>query len=167
MNQTAINYATALYELSIPGEAVDETDALFAQAPQLRQVLSSPVTSLKEKHAAIVRIFPPAMQNFLKELCDNQDADRIGEILEAYRGLCLEKNGILRAELRCAVQPTGEQLEQMTARLCRKYHKSDVRWTIRHDPSLIGGFVIRVGDVESDWSLKGRLKQLQQKLMWR
>ena len=83
MNQTAINYATALYELSIPGEAVDETDALFAQAPQLRQVLSSPVTSLKEKHAAIVRIFPPAMQNFLKELCDNQDADRIGEILEA------------------------------------------------------------------------------------
>ena len=48
MNQTAINYATALYELSIPGEAVDETDALFAQAPQLRQVLSSPVTSLKE-----------------------------------------------------------------------------------------------------------------------
>ena len=146
---------------------MDETDALFAQAPQLRQVLSSPVTSLKEKHAAIVRIFPPAMQNFLKELCDNQDADRIGEILEAYRGLCLEKNGILRAELRCAVQPTGEQLEQMTARLCRKYQKSDVRWTIRHDPSLIGGFVIRVGDVESDWSLKGRLKQLQQKLMWR
>ena len=107
------------------------------------------------------------MQNFLKELCDNQDVDRIGEILEAYRGLCLEKNGILRAELRCAVQPTGEQLEQMTARLCRKYQKSDVRWTIRHDPSLIGGFVIRVGDVESDWSLKGRLKQLQQKLMWR
>lgn len=167
MNQTAINYATALYELSIPSEAVDETDALFAQAPQLRQVLSSPVTSLKEKHAAIVRIFPPATQNFLKELCDNQDADRIGEILEAYRGLCLEKNGILRAELRCAVEPTGEQLEQMTARLCRKYQKSDVRWTIRHDPSLIGGFVIRVGDVESDWSLKGRLKQLQQKLMWR
>ena len=72
MNQTAINYATALYELSIPGEAVDETAGLFAQAPQLQQVLSSPVTSLKEKHAAIVRIFPPAMQNFLKELCDNQ-----------------------------------------------------------------------------------------------
>lgn len=33
MNQTAINYATALYELSIPGEAVDETAGLFAQAP--------------------------------------------------------------------------------------------------------------------------------------
>ena len=30
MNQTAINYATALYELSIPGEAVDETDALLS-----------------------------------------------------------------------------------------------------------------------------------------
>ena len=144
MNQTAINYATALYELSIPGEAVDETAGLFAQAPQLQQVLSSPVTSLKEKHAAIVRIFPPVMQNFLKELCDNQDVDRIGEILEAYRGLCLEKEGILQAELRCAARPSGVQLEQM-----------------------IGGFVIRVGDVESDWSLKGRLKQLQQKLMWR
>lgn len=167
MNQTAINYATALYELSVPAEAVEETARLFSQTPQLKQVLTSPVTSLKEKHAAIARIFPPEIRNFLKELCDNRDADRINEILEAYHSYCCEMDGILQAELFCAAEPSGEQLEKIGSRLCRKYGKNDVRWTIRRDPSLIGGFVIRVGDIESDWSLRGRLKQLQQKLMWR
>ncbi len=167
MNQTAINYATALYELSISNEAVEETARLFFQTPQLKQVLTSPVTSLKEKRTAIARIFPPAMQNFLKELCDNRDADQIDQILEAYRSYRCEMNGILEAELRCAAEPSAEQLKQIAGHLCRKYGKSDVRWTIRRDPSLMGGFVIRVGDIESDWSLKGRLKQLQQKLMWR
>ena len=167
MNQTAINYATALYELSIPGEAVDETDALFAQAPQLRQVLSSPVTSLKEKHAAIVRIFPPAMQNFLKELCDNQDTGCLDQIFETYEDYSLKMRGILKAELRCASDPTEEDLSRITDHVRKQYGTSEIRWRIVHDPSLIGGFVIRIGDRESDWSIRGRLAQLQQKLIWR
>lgn len=167
MNQTAINYAAALYELSIPEDAIRESAELLAQVPQLAQVLKSPVTSLAEKRAVISRTFPQAMQNFLKELCDNQDTGCLDQIFETYEDYSLKMRGILKAELRCASDPTEEDLSRITDHVRKQYGTSEIRWRIVHDPSLIGGFVIRIGDRESDWSIRGRLAQLQQKLIWR
>ena len=167
MNQTAINYATALYELSIPEDAIRESAELLAQVPQLAQVLKSPVTSLAEKRAVISRTFPQAMQSFLKELCDNQDTGCLDQIFETYEDYSLKMRGILKAELRCASDPTEEDLSRITDHVRKQYGTSEIRWRIVHDPSLIGGFVIRIGDRESDWSIRGRLAQLQQKLIWR
>jgi F-type H+-transporting ATPase subunit delta len=39
--------------------------------------------------------------------------------------------------------------------------------TVEQQPDLIGGFVLRVGDREFDWSLRGRVRQLQQRLIRR
>ena len=167
MNQTAINYAAALYELSIPEDAIRESAELLAQVPQLAQVLKSPVTSLAEKRAVISRTFPQAMQSFLKELCDNQDTGCLDQIFENYEDYSLKMRGILKAELRCASDPTEEDLSRITDHVRKQYGTSEIRWRIVHDPSLIGGFVIRIGDRESDWSIRGRLAQLQQKLIWR
>lgn len=167
MNQTAINYAAALYELSIPEDAIRESAELLAQVPQLAQVLKSPVTSLAEKRAVISRTFPQAMQSFLKELCDNQDTGCLDQIFETYEDYSLKMRGILKAELRCASDPTEEDLSRITDHVRKQYGTSEIRWRIVHDPSLIGGFVIRIGDRESDWSIRGRLAQLQQKLIWR
>lgn len=167
MNQTAINYAAALYELSIPEDAIRESAELLAQVPQLAQVLKSPVTSLAEKRAVINRTFPQAMQSFLKELCDNQDTGCLDQIFETYEDYSLKMRGILKAELRCASDPTEEDLSRITDHVRKQYGTSEIRWRIVHDPSLIGGFVIRIGDRESDWSIRGRLAQLQQKLIWR
>lgn len=64
-------------------------------------------------------------------------------------------------------QPEEEQLREIKQTLMKKYRKNDIRLRLIEDPGLIGGFIIRVGDVETDWSLKGRLKQLEQKIMRR
>ena len=34
-------------------------------------------------------------------------------------------------------------------------------------PELIGGFVLKVGDIEEDNSIRGRLNRLEKKLTWR
>ncbi len=167
MSQVSINYAVVLYRLSIPQAAVDETSRLLGGTVELKQVLSSPVTSLAEKLRIIDRIFPAPMRAFLKEVCRNGCMDSIEEILKAYRDYSCGQQGILRAQLRCVTEPSPEQLSRMGLYLRRKFDKNDVEWTVTVDPSLIGGFVIRVNDVEMDHSLKGRLEQLQQKLMWR
>lgn len=167
MNQISINYAVALYQLSIPQAAVDETSRLLSETVQLSKALASPVISLAEKLRIIDRIFPAPMRSFLKEVCRNGCMDSIEEILTAYHEYSCEKQGILRAQLRCVTGPSPEQLSRMGLYLCRKFNKNDVEWTVTADPSLIGGFVIRVKDVELDHSFKGRLEQLQQKLMWR
>lgn len=38
---------------------------------------------------------------------------------------------------------------------------------LKEDKSLVGGFILRVEDQEFDYSLKGRINALQQKLIWR
>ncbi len=167
MNQVSINYAVVLYQLSIPETVVDETSRLLGETVQLKLVLSSPVTSMEEKLRIIDRIFPAPICPFLKEVCRNGYMDSIGEILAAYHDYSCKQRGILRAELRCVTAPSPEQLSSMGLYLRRKFDKKDVEWTIRTDPSLIGGFVIRANNVEMDHSLRGRLEQLQQKLMWR
>lgn len=167
MNQISINYAVVLYRLSIPQAAVDETSRLLGEAVPLRQALVSPVISLAEKKRIIDRIFPAPIRSFLKEVCRNGCMDSIEEILEAYHDYSCRQQGILQAQLRCVTEPTPKQLSRLGQYLCRKFDKTSVEWTVTADPSLIGGFVIRVNDVELDHSFKGRLEQLQQKLMWR
>ena len=38
---------------------------------------------------------------------------------------------------------------------------------MQEDPTLLGGFIINANGEELDYSMRGRLKQLQQKLTWR
>ncbi len=84
MTETSINYAKALYGLSVPGEAVLETGRIFKNTPQIGKMLENPLVSLKEKEHVIERVFPQEMKNFLKVTCKYQKIDRICEILEAY-----------------------------------------------------------------------------------
>ena len=63
--------------------------------------------------------------------------------------------------------PKKEQLDGMKNFLCKKYHTKDVQIKQIEDKSLIGGFCIRVEDEEIDYSLKGKINALQQKLTWR
>ena len=69
MTETSINYAKALYELSVPEEAVLETEKIFRSTSQLKGTLENPLVSLKEKEHVIDRVFPQEMKNFLKVTC--------------------------------------------------------------------------------------------------
>ena len=70
MTQLAINYGTALYELNIPEEELMAQRSLLQETKELTKSLTSPIVSMKEKHAVIDRIFTGKFKNFLKKLCD-------------------------------------------------------------------------------------------------
>ncbi len=167
MTQAAINYGRVLYEMSVPKTAIEEAALVLKVVPELKHALSSPVIAISSKHRVIERIFPQEMITFLKVLVDRRDMDLAGDIFKAWRAHVLEEEGILEASLYYVTKPDEEQLREIKAMLCRKYDKKDVRLYLIEDASLIGGFILRVGDVETDWSLKGRLKQLEQKIMRR
>ena len=52
----------------------------------------------------------------------------------------------------------------MEAFLCGRYGADQALIEIRHDASLLGGFILRVGNDEYDWSMKGRLDRLTKAL---
>ena len=71
------------------------------------------------------------------------------------------------ATLYCVHEPDENQKAQMEQFVRRTYGVNGVEMTVEQQPDLIGGFVLRVGDREFDWSLRGRVRQLQQRLIRR
>ena len=113
MIQLAINYGIALYELNIPEKELQEQRALLEESKELRASLSSPIVSLKEKHAVIERIFTGKFKNFLKKLCDYNSMAYLEEIMRAYDLHRNEAEGKLEGELFYVTPPSDVQLEKI------------------------------------------------------
>lgn len=163
----AVRYAQVLYELKIPKEAIQKTREILEEVPQLYDVFVNPTISAEKKANVIDRVFPQEIRNFLKVACKYERMDLILEIFDAYDRYCAEQDQVLHAVLTCVERPSDEQLKNMEAFLCKKYEANEARIEIQTDCGLLGGFILRTGSDEYDWSLKGRLDRLGQKLTWR
>lgn len=160
----AVRYARILYDLGIPAEKIQKTRDIFDEVPQLHDIFVNPTISSGRKMKVIDRVFPEEMRNFLKVVCRYQRMDLIPEIFTAYDDYCDEQNKVLNAALTCTAPPSEEQKKGMEAFLCRKYGAEKAHIEISRDETLLGGFVLRVGSDEYDWSVKGRLNRLEQRL---
>lgn len=167
MTQIATNYARILYDMGIKKETMEETKRIFSLTPQLMKSLESPIISKEEKHQVINRIFPDSMKKALKVMCDKGSISMFHDVYEAYEAYCDEKNRILRVRLYCITPPTQSQLLSIKKHIGKLHCKSTVLVDEIQEPELLGGFLIRFGDYEIDWSMRGRFKQLQQKLVRR
>lgn len=167
MTQTAINYAKVLYELQIEMKEVEEAQVAFHDVPELKKVLKSPVVSIQKKHDIVGHIFSGKMKNFIQLLCDYHRVESIEEIFQAYKEYYNEKNNILSATLMYVDAPSEQQLNQFERFLCEKYSGSRVEWNLVKDEGLLGGFILKVKDYEYDWSLRGRMNQLRNRIIWR
>ena len=167
MTQIAINYAKVLYELGISKKVIYDAQDILSSTPELKEALASPIVSTQKKHNIIERVFPQELHNFFKILCDYQSMEVIDQIFVAYKNYYNEQNSILEAKLIYVTAPNEEQLNNMKEFLMNKHHKKQVELSLVEDPSLIGGFIIEAENFETDWSIKGRLNQLQQRLVRR
>jgi F-type H+-transporting ATPase subunit delta len=169
-------YARALLEI---GEAEGNLDALVAeiakfvevyeQSHDLRVAVESPLVAL------------PAKQAILRELCDKLAlgktarstvlllGDRrrlllLPEIATMLREMTDAKKGLVRAEVTTAVALSDGFYDKLKTTLERLSNKRVVL-DKKHDPALIGGVVLRVGDLVLDSSLKTRLDGLKHALL--
>ena len=167
MTQIAINYAKVLYELEISKKVIYDVQDILSSTPELKDALASPIVSKQEKHNIIEKVFPKEMQNFFMVLCDYQSMEVIDQIFVAYKNYYNEENGILEAKLIYVTVPNEEQLSKIKEILMKKHHKNQVELSLVEDPSIIGGFIIKTDNFETDWSIRGRLNQLQRRLVRR
>ena len=149
----AIRYARVLYEVGVPKEAVQKTREIFEEVPQLHEIFANPTIELQKKMNVVA--------------CRYQRMNLIEDIFTAYDRYCDEQNQVLNAVLTCIQPPTEEQKKGMEAFLCKKYGAKSAKIEVRQDKALLGGFILRVGSDEYDWSMKGRLNRLEQRLTWR
>ena len=169
MKQTIQNYARELYELGIPKASVMEACQIFQHSEELLKVLDRPDISKKQKQDIIREIFqeggyPDLLISFLEQVCKTQSISEILEIFREYREIYNAENRIVSATFSYVTMPDESQIEKMKKYLCRTYDADEAELIFEQDASLLGGFRILVKDEELDYSIRGRLKQLQQTL---
>jgi len=130
----------------------------------LENALANPKMAAEEKIRLLDKIFSTKMDKtlltFLKVLATRRRFHAIRSIHQAVVQLRDEAVGRLRI-----VVTTAQGLEQVALDALKKkltdIFKTEVIVSTKVDPSVLGGLLIRVGDVVFDGSVDGQLKQLR------
>ena len=162
--QKTSNYARRLCDLPVTEDMVQDMRNVFVENPLMQAALMDPTVAQKEKEGIINRLFPQDFRAFLADLAAKDGIGKIGEICDEFLKLRDERNQKIKAVLTCVNEPAQEQLEKIRKFIKTKYNCNEVEIEIEKDASLIGGFKLQVKDQNYDWSLNGRMKELQQSM---
>ena len=103
----------------------------------------------------------------LQEMLDALKTDSVealDQLMDAYEEHRAERASRRKAVLRYVTSPTAEQLREIHEFLRKKYEDENLPLELCEDKELLGGFCITVGSDEYDWSMRGRLTQMKNRL---
>ena len=170
MEEVAEVYARSLFEVAQEHERLDEVreqlDQYAAALNDHRQMavfFFSPYFSTEEKKHALERAIEggdPIFMNFLEALVERHRMPAIFQIRAAYERLWDEENKLLPVQITSAVALGEETVRSIGDRISEQTGQT-VELSSRVDPDLIGGIVLRVGNVILDASIRNRLNQLR------
>ena len=102
-------------------------------------------------------------KRFLNVLADAKRLPLLGEIHEQFEALKAADERSLDVEVLSAFELTSEQVDRLSETLHKRFHKT-ISITSEVDRSLIGGVLIRAGDIVIDNTIRGRLNKLNEAL---
>jgi F-type H+-transporting ATPase subunit delta len=97
--------------------------------------------------------------NFLLALAENHRLALLPEIAEQFETLRAEVENVVDVEVIAAQEIAPAQQKKLAAALAKRLGR-EVRMHTKIDETLIGGAIVRAGDLVIDGSLKGRLARL-------
>lgn len=168
-SKAAIRYAKAVLQ-----EAGTDTGALFedmitvantiSASKELRTVLQSPVVKAEEKEAALLEIFGSVSErtkNLIKVLNANRRIGILGDVAHSFVYLYNEAKGVKVATVTTAVPITSEIEQQVLSKVKELTGSNSVSLENLIDDSIIGGFILRVGDLQYNASIANNLNKLK------
>ncbi|HEX5165108.1 MAG TPA: F0F1 ATP synthase subunit delta [Thermomicrobiales bacterium] len=143
------------------------TLANAAGDPSLGDYFTSPNIAEQAKLDALGQILPAERQqlarNLASMLVQRRRFDVLPELLEVYRDLLLQAQGVAIAEVTTAVELSPAEQQAVQAQLAQAVGQQ-IEMRMRVDPSLVGGLVARIGDWLIDGSVESQLRNLRASL---
>ena len=131
----------------------------------MKGLIASPKVTTDQLQGVILDVcgdlLSPTGQNFARLLAEN---GRLGVMEGIVRQFTHERDlveGRQEVTVTSAFKLTKAQIDDISSRVSKRLG-ADVELTVEIDKSLIGGVVIRAGDLVIDASLRGRLAALRQ-----
>jgi F-type H+-transporting ATPase subunit delta len=166
-------YAKAAFEFARDAKAFAEwsrglkSAAEIVADPRIAALTKNPQWSRADLAGIITDVagekLDAAMQNFVRVLAENHRLLLLPEITVRYEQLRSEVENTVDVEVISAVALSSAQAEKLSQALNTRL-KRNVRLQNSVDATLLGGAVVRAGDLVIDGSLKGRLQRLATEL---
>ena len=172
----ADRYARAIFELGVEtgqlagiAEQVRSFAQAYAGSSELRAVLDNPIIEVEKRAAVLADVaarlgISGLSLNLIKLLASRKKLRVMPDIARRLDRFSDEKAGVVRA----TVTSAKPMPETFYTRLVSELETATARKIVlerREDPSLIAGFVTRIGDNTIDGSVKGRLNEIERQLV--
>jgi F-type H+-transporting ATPase subunit delta len=169
-SRAAIRYAKAVLDLAVDKKATEAVThdmravvETVSNSAELREILTSPVIKGAEKKKALSTIFSGghAISNgLIGMLVDNKRVSLLNEVAEKYIVLNEKLKGEGVAFVTTAV-PLTDALEKKILKQVEGMTGNKVVLENKIDESILGGFILRVGDLQYDASISNKLNNLK------
>jgi F-type H+-transporting ATPase subunit delta len=168
-------YAKALFELAQEQSQIApwfERLQLLADLQEnedVSSVLASPSIEQSEKADLLIALYTKLEQdqhciNLIKLLAENDRLNFFSSIFETYSKLKFEFESSIEAEVITAVEVSKDYLKRIQTSLSKRLGKTvSIKQTI--DTEILGGAIIKAGDLVIDGSIKGKLSKLTNTLI--
>ncbi len=173
MSRAAIRYAKAVLSLaqdnnntSALQEDMKTIIATVEESAELKMVLNSPLIKSEVKQASLKAIFKDVDKSTLKlfeVLLANKRVDLLPEVAKQYTILFDQLNNTQIAKVTTAV-PLTEALSAMVMAKVKELTGNEATIENKVDESIIGGFILRVGDLQYNASIAHKLTHLRREL---
>lgn len=167
-------YAKAIFELACQDNEIDgwiEKLKLLSEVTSIDEVMDvikNPEISLDDTISMLTDICKDMLDdksiNLLRLAGENGRLDLFPQMVREFEILKAQAQGTLEAEVISAYAINATQKKLITESLVKRFNK-DVTITTAIDKSLIGGIVIRAGDLVIDGSVSNQLQKITHTLM--
>jgi F-type H+-transporting ATPase subunit delta len=172
--KAAGRYAKALLELALDQQKIEVIEnnmqqiiSVATEAHDFQVFLSSPLIKVDKKLEVIKSIFgnfDALSISFLEMVATNRRESLITEIASAFLAQLKEHRGIVPVTIISAKPLDAQTKAQITSKISASI-KGTLEITENLDESLIGGFIVRMGDHQIDASVSNQLNRLKQELV--
>lgn len=170
-SRAAIRYAKAVLEKANEGnignvvfDDMQSVAATLKGSKELRSVLKSPVVKAEDKKEALIKIFEnnsEITKALIQILTANKRINLLGDVAESYIDLYNESQGVKVAEVTTAVPLSSELETEVLAKVKHLTGSTQVTIQNKIDESILGGFILRVGDLQYDASIANKLGKIK------
>lgn len=169
-SRAAIRYAKAVLSLATDQKSAEAVNSdmksitnAIAQSEDLNQMLQSPVVRSSDKKAVLTSVFNNAnvaTTNLIDTLISNKRLALLNDVAASYTQLYDQMRGTQVATVTTAVPLTDDLKTKVLAKVKELTGKeAEVENII--DESILGGFILRVGDIQYNASIANKLDKLK------
>ncbi|ALJ05555.1 ATP synthase subunit delta [Pseudalgibacter alginicilyticus] len=171
--RAAVRYAKAVLSLASDQKTADAVNndmklivTTIAENKDLSEALQSPVIPSSVKKSILLDVFNTADKTtvgLIDLLISNNRIDILEDVALKYSQLLDESKGIELATVTTAIALTAD-LEKKVLAKAKELTGRDVEVKNIIDESILGGFILRIGDVQYNASVANQLNKLKREL---